>query len=367
MVLTGIQGTDLGLPCTMCATKAFGDRGSSLLMSVVILVAQFGWFGVQTATCATAFNTLLQYWNVSMPFWLSCIIWGGVMLFTAVYGFKFMKMLNYIAVPALVALCLYGMFYAINTKGFSTLTSYVPENTMPMSSAISIVIGLFAVGTVINADYSRYAKSRMDTAKATVLGVLPAAVLMIFIGAVMALAAGNYDITAVFASLGMPIISMLVLILATWTTNTGNAYTAGLAAMKVFNFKDELRPKVTLVCGVIGTIVAIAGLATVLESFITVLSSLVPPIAGIMIADYWIIGKGKPENWYPVKGINWIGILSWAAGSVVALFFSFFSPALDGIIVCLISYLILNSVLSKTVLAGEGKVNIGDILKEEAM
>ncbi len=86
-----------------------------------------------------------------------------------------------------------------------------------------------------------------------------------------------------------------------------------------------------------------------------------------MIADYWIIGKGKPENWYPVKGINWIGILSWAAGSVVALFFSFFSPALDGIIVCLISYLILNSVLSKTVLAGEGKVNIGDILKEEAM
>ncbi len=239
MVLTGIQGTDLGLPCTMCATKAFGDRGSSLLMSVVILVAQFGWFGVQTATCATAFNTLLQYWNVSMPFWLSCIIWGGVMLFTAVYGFKFMKMLNYIAVPALVALCLYGMFYAINTKGFSTLTSYVPENTMPMSSAISIVIGLFAVGTVINADYSRYAKSRMDTAKATVLGVLPAAVLMIFIGAVMALAAGNYDITAVFASLGMPIISMLVLILATWTTNTGNAYTAGLAAMKVFNLRTN--------------------------------------------------------------------------------------------------------------------------------
>ncbi|MCK9217773.1 MAG: hypothetical protein M0P77_07650, partial [Firmicutes bacterium] len=73
----------------------------------------------------------------------------------------------------------------------------------------------------------------------------------------------------------------------------------------------------------------------------------VPPIAGIMIADYWIIGKGKPENWYPVKGINWIGILSWAAGSIVALFFSFFSPALDGIIVCLISYLILILHLAK--------------------
>ena len=362
MVLTGIQGTDLGLPCTMCATKAFGDKGSSFLMSVVILIAQLGWFGVQTAACATAFNTLLMYWNISFPFWLSCIIWGGVMLFTAVYGFKFMKVLNYIAVPALFILCSYGTIYAISTKGFANLLAYAPETAMPLSSAVSIVIGLFAVGTVINADYSRYAKNRRDTVLATVLGVLPAAVFMIFIGAVMALAAGNYDITAVFASLGMPIISMLVLILATWTTNTGNAYTAGLAAIKVFSFRDELRPKVTLICGALGTLVAIAGLATVLESFISVLSSLVPPIAGIIIADYWIIGKGDPNNWYPVKGINWIGILSWAAGSIVALFFSFVSPALDGIIVCLISYLVLNSLFSKTSLAGGGIMDINEIL-----
>jgi cytosine permease len=292
------------------------------------------------------------------------------MLFTAVYGFKFMKILNYIAVPALVILCCYGAIYAINTKGFNNLASYVPEASMPLSSAISIVIGLFAVGTVINADYSRYAKSRIDTAKATVFGVLPAAVLMIVIGAVMALSAGNYDITAVFASLGMPVISMLVLILATWTTNTGNAYTAGLAAMKVFSFKDEIRPTVTLICGAIGTFVAIAGLATVLQSFISILSSLVPPIAGIMIADYWILGKGKPENWYPVKGINWVGIISWAAGSIIALFFSFFSPALDGILVCLVAYLILNSLFGKTSLAGEGRVNVDEMLnhiKEEAI
>ncbi|MDD3704456.1 MAG: cytosine permease [Clostridiaceae bacterium] len=370
MVLTGIQGTDLGLPCTMCATKAFGDRGSSFLMSVVILIAQLGWFGVQTATCAAAFNTLLMYWSIPFPFWLSCVIWGGVMLFTAVYGFKFMKILNYIAVPALVVLCCYGAIYAINTKGFSNLIAFLPETAMPLSTAVSIVIGLFAVGTVINADFSRYAKSRVDTAKATVLGVLPAAVLMIFIGAVMAMAAGNYDITVVFASLGMPVISMLVLILATWTTNTGNAYTAGLAAMKVFSFKDELRPIVTLVCGAAGTIVAIAGLAAVLQSFISILSSLVPPIAGIMIADYWIIGKGNPENWYPVKGINWIGILSWAAGSVVALFFSFFSPALDGILTCLVAYLILNSLFGKTSLAGGGRIDVGEminLIKEEAI
>lgn len=360
MCLGGIQGTDLGLPSSMCATKAFGDRGSSFVTSLVVFIAQMGWFGVQTATCASAFNTLMGYWGVTFPFWLSCIIWGAVMLFTAVYGFKFMKILNYIAVPALVIICLYGMINAASNVGWATITSHQPETPMAMSAAVSLVIGLFAVGTVINSDYSRYAKGRGSTILATVLGVLPAAVLMFMVGAVMALSAGTYDITQVFASMGLPVLSMLVLILATWTTNTGNAYTAGLAAMKVFSLKDEKRPVITMICGAIGTLIAILGLANVLEGFISVLGSMVPPVAGVMIADYWIIGKGKPENWHPVKGFNWCGIIAWVLGSVVALFLSFFSPALDGIIVCAVAYVILYKLAGHTKLGGQGVLSIED-------
>ena len=33
MIMVGMQGTDLGLPSSMCGTKAFGDRGSSYLLS----------------------------------------------------------------------------------------------------------------------------------------------------------------------------------------------------------------------------------------------------------------------------------------------------------------------------------------------
>lgn len=358
MALTGMQGTDLGLPSTMCATKAFGDRGSSLLMSVVILLAQLGWFGVQTAACATAFNMLMANFGIDFPFALSCIIWGGVMLVTAVYGFKLMKILNYIAVPALIVMCLYGTYRAITVSGMDTLFAHQPTTPMSISSAISITIGLFAVGTVINSDYSRYAKNRGDTIKATLIGVLPAAVLMIMIGAIMAIAAGNYDITSVFASMGLPLVSMLVLILATWTTNTGNAYTSGLAAMKMLGLSDDKRPVVTLVCGIVGTLVAIAGLAESLQSFITILSSLVPPIAGVMIADYWVIGKGKKENWYTVKGFNWVGIIGWALGACIALFFSFYSPALDGIIISFISYLVLYQLLKNTALIGGKKIDV---------
>ena len=145
MIMVGMQGTDLGLPSSMCGTKAFGDRGSSYLLSVSIFIGQMGWFGIQTATCATAFVTLMGYWHIAFPFWLSCLIWGTVMLITAVYGFKLMKWLNYLAVPALIAMCLYGMIHAITTTGWDNIVAVKPEpgSAMGLAPAVSLVIGLF--------------------------------------------------------------------------------------------------------------------------------------------------------------------------------------------------------------------------------
>jgi cytosine permease len=359
-----MQSTDLGLPSTMIATRAFGDKGSSFINSLVVFIAQMGWFGVQTATCAAAFSGLMAFVGVEkFPLWAGCIIWGIIMLVTAVYGFKYMKILNYIAVPALLIMCLYGIIYTINTHSWAAIAGFVPppESTIPMSVAISTVIGLFAVGTVINGDFTRYAKNRGATILATVCGVVPAAVFMIFAGAVLARGAGQYDVALVFAELGVPVIGMLVLILATWTTNTSNAYTAGLAAMKVFNLKDSKRPVVTMLCGVAGIVIAIAGLATVLTTFITLLGSFVPPVAGVVLADYWIIRRGKPENWSPVKGVNFCGVFAWALGGVIAQFFSFYSPALDGIIVSIVAYIVLYLIAGKTKFAGQGDITVEEI------
>ena len=116
-----------------------------------------------------------------------------------------------------------------------------------------------------------------------------------------------------------PIVAMLVLILATWTTNTGNAYMSGLAACKMFSIKDSKRPLVTMICGVLGVIMAIAGLADFLNTYISILGAVVPPIMGVVICDYWVICKAKKENWSPVRGINWIGIIAWVIGGGFAL------------------------------------------------
>lgn len=59
MILGGIVGSDTGLNSTMCSTHAFGMTGANFTMALVIFICEVGWFGVQTATCALAFNTLM--------------------------------------------------------------------------------------------------------------------------------------------------------------------------------------------------------------------------------------------------------------------------------------------------------------------
>ena len=325
MILGGIVGSDTGLNATMCSTRAFGMTGANFTMALVIFICEAGWFAVQTATCAVAFNTLMLHLGVEFPFWLSCVVWGVVMFITAVYGVKWMAVLNYIAVPLLVLLCAYGGIHSINTAGWGNIASAV--------------------------------------VKATLIGVMPAALLMILVGAIMSIGTGNYDVAAMFAGLGLPIVAMLVLILATWTTNTGNAYMSGLAACKMFSIKDSKRPLVTMICGVLGVIMAIAGLADFLNTYISILGAVVPPIMGVVICDYWVICKAKKENWSPVRGINWIGIIAWVIGGGFALLetlgvVTVFSSALDGVIIAFVAYWILYSLLKNTKLAGSGDMTI---------
>lgn len=363
MILGGIVGSDTGLNSTMCSTHAFGMTGANFTMALVIFICEVGWFGVQTATCALAFNTLMLQLGVSFPFWLSCVIWGVVMFITAVYGVKWMAVLNYIAVPLLVILCAYGGIYAIDTAGWGTISSAVSENLMPLSAAVSTVIGLFALGATCNSDYTRYCKTRSDVVKATAIGVMPAALLMIMVGAIIAIGTGNFDVTSMFAGLGLPIVAMLVLILATWTTNTGNAYMSGLAVCKMFSVKDSKRPLATFICGALGIVCAVAGLADFLNTYISIIGAVVPPIMGVVICDYYVICKGKKENWAPVRGINWIGILAWILGGGFALLetlgvVSVFSSALYGVILSFVAYWILHSLLKNTKLAGSGEMTI---------
>ena len=151
-----------------------------------------------------------------------------------------LKYLNYVAVPALILVMVYGIIVAFTkNNGLAVLSQYQPPAPMPLVSGVSLAVATFALGGVISGDYSRFAKSRKDVIKSSLLGVLPTGLVMITIGAILSIVAGQYDISAVLVAVGVPVFGLIALVLATWTTNVINAYSGGIAVANFFGASEK--------------------------------------------------------------------------------------------------------------------------------
>ena len=127
MCLMGIQSSDLGLPATVAISRAYGKRGSSFLVSLVIAVCMIGWFAAQTSLCASSFcNIMSGYFHVNFPLWLSVIIWGCLMFITSVYGVKLIEFLNKVSVPALFVMLIWGVISCLMKGAAATVLAYEP-------------------------------------------------------------------------------------------------------------------------------------------------------------------------------------------------------------------------------------------------
>lgn len=365
MIMIGMQACDTGLPVAVMASGALGTKGSRYIISIILAIACIGWFGIQSATCGSAFASMIaamrggEASSTSIMIW--SIVWGVIMLLTACSGFKGLKWLNYIAVPMLLAVCLYGLIAGITkNNGGEAIANYAPAVSSGLVFGISMVVASFALGGVISADYCRFAKNRGDVVKSSLVGVIPAGLFMLMTGALMSIVTGQYDISAILSSLGVPFLGLLALVLATWTTNVTNAYSGGLALSNLLGV-DEGKFKITTgIAGACGTLLAALGLLNAFQGFLSLMSGLIPSLAGVIIAEYWIVDKGNKDNFAIKEGFSAIGIISYLIGAVVAcitggtfanfpklveavpcLNVPFFVGPVNGIVVSLIVYVIL--------------------------
>jgi len=182
----------------------------------------------------------------------------------------------------------------------------------------------------------------------------------------MSIITGQYDISAILASLGVPVLGLIALVLATWTTNVTNAYSGGLALSNLLGF-DESKFKITTgIAGAVGTLLAAFGLLNAFQGFLSLMSALIPPLAGVIIADYWIIGKGKKENVQTKAGVSAAGLIAFLVGALFAcitggtfasfpglveampfLNTPFFVGPVNGIVLSLVLYAVLAKVMPK--------------------
>lgn len=352
MVATGMIGCDLGIAsCTTCEA-GFGKSGARFIVSIIFAVNMIGWFGIQNGVCGEAFSNAVQAMTgVSIPVVVSNTIWGIIMLLTAVFGVSALEKLDKISIPLLMLIMLYGIFLAVKSYGTGSLHTETVQ-TMSFMGGVALSFNFTAVGTITAADYTRFQKSRKDTVKSVFYGVFPMGVITLVMGIVLTKMSGQYDISMVLIDVGLPLLGIAALVISTWTTNSTNAYSAGLNIVMALKLKDNRRREATLISGIIGIILCDVGILGHIEGVLSMLSYVVCPVGGVILADYWIVGKGKKENFRPKDGVNWAGVISWAAGAVIAYLIKIeFTGILAGGVV----YLIVEKLIPSSSRSGAGK------------
>ena len=363
MCYMGMQACDTGLPTAVMASGALGEKAAKYIISTILAISCIGWFGIQAAVCGSSFSGMIaSMTGLNIPVWLSSVVWGIIMLVTACFRFKGLEWLNKIAVPLLGIVLAYSLIYNLVSGNSVALVGYTPSAPIGFVGGISLTVGSFVVAAAISGDYCRFAKSRKDVVKSSILGVLPAGLVVLMLGAILAICTGSYDISVFLSTAGVPLIGLIALVLATWTTNVSNAYSGGLS-LSVLLGQDEKKSQITTaIAGVIGTVLATVGILNYIQGFLSFLSAIVPPLMGVLIADYWIIGKGKIENFELREGFHAPGVISFIAGALVAcitggtfasipwlafLNLPFFVGPINGIVVSLIVYMVLAKIKTK--------------------
>lgn len=334
----GYIGASTGLSTHLLARYSFGSKGS-WLPSLLLGGTQIGWFGVGVAMFAIPVqkatgidtNTLI-------------VISGLLMTVTVYFGISALMVLSMIAVPAIAVLGGYSVFTAVDSiGGIAELQKIQPEEPMDFSIALAMVVGSFISAGTLTADFVRFGKKPMGAVAITMIAFFIGNSLMFIFGAAGAAVTGQSDISEVMIAQGLLIPAIIVLGLNIWTTNDNALYASGLGFSNITGLPSKY---ISMLNGLIGTVCAL-WLYNNFVGWLTFLSIAIPPIGGVIIADFFMNRKRYMdfEN-AKFKTINWAGIIAVAIGVAAGNFLPGVVPV-NAVFGGALSYLVLNPLLNK--------------------
>ena len=337
----GWIGAESGLSLDMLARRSFGTKGS-WLPSAMISFTQIGWFGVGLAMFAIPVAKQLMGLEVtpdSMPWqgYLLVVIAGILMTASAYFGIKSLTIISYIAVPAVAILGTVAMIMAVK-RGDVGLIEQFSRGTKDLGiiAGAGLVVGSFVSGGTATPNFTRFAKSGKAGLITTVIAFFIGNSLMFLFGAGSSIYAGGNDIFDVMLNLNLFYVAVLVLGLNIWTTNDNALYTGGLGLSNIFGLSKKT---MVLISGVIGTIAAV-WLYWNFCGWLNVLNCTLPPVGIILIISYFTNRKAYLEDKVPEKVVNWWAVAGVVLGAVVANLVKWGFPAINGMAVAAVCYLV---------------------------
>lgn len=349
--LVSVIAYKTGLTFALLTRYSFGQEGSRIA-SLFVPIVNLGWYTIQAALyghfIAQVFN--LSYTGEIIAMMLSAVIMG----IFAVLGIKSLAVFGYIAIPSIVFLSLGTAARSVQTiGGWQELFNYVPLQPIDLLSGITIVIGTWILSTATCiADIMRYGKSKKDVITASTIGLLGGNTLMISCGAIAGVAMNDGDLINVLLSFGLVFPSLLLLTTNIFTTNGANLYSTSLNLANSFKLNRNI---------MLAVLIAISALATMTQPykidslfvFLSTLGIIVPPLCGIILADFYLVHHGKyiDYNKATFKKWNLVPWITWAVALVCVKFIPFGLASLNGIVIGALLYAVITYIVKPNVVS----------------
>lgn len=363
--LMGIIGAREGMSVTMLARHAFGRAGSGLI-SAIVAISLTGWYAYQCGFFgSTIYAMFPEAGLITNP--IAAGIWGGLlMMITAYFGAKGLAALSNFAAPLIFLMALLGAGLATRNAGgidslFKLSEAVAERGNLSLNTAIVAVVGAFATGGIIQPDVTRYSKTAKQSLLAAVVGFMVVQFAVILAGYIICLGSGNNDVApALLITLGSW--SLLILIFAQWTTNHSNLYSTSLALCAIFPNLNKKRAVV--VVGLFAVAIGATGIVNHFVVFLSILGVFVPPVGGIIIADYFVCKKCKYSFGAGTRYgfLSLPALISWIVACIVGFTLKTGIACINSMVGAFVIYLILDSIFHKN----PDKKYVGGFCKENA-
>jgi len=328
LTLNAYPGTRYGIPCPVVLRASFGIVGSNVPALIRAIVA-CGWFGVQTLFGGIAIHLML---SAMFDGWAALGGIGEVLGFfifwianvtVVIRGSESIKHLETMAAPLLLIVAIGLVVWALPKVSISEVLATPasrPEGA-PVASyfmaALTAMVGFWATLSLNIPDFSRFAKSQRSQIAGQIIGLPLTMFLFSGLGVLLTSASlglvgetisDPINLIGRIDSPGWVVLAMLMIILATISTNTAANVVSPTNSFQNIAPKYIDESKGVLLTGFIGIslmswelakklgwLESDVSLESLYSNWLLGYSSLLGPIAGIMIVDYFLVKRQHYE------------------------------------------------------------------------
>lgn len=314
-IATGYVGMKARLPTAVLARTTFGEGGAKILAAVLIITL-LGWFGLQTEMLARALVGLLKsQFGIDAPLFPVTIACGALISTTGIIGFRALGKLAYLAVPFLLVVITVPLWIAFGQYDVAArLAATPPGDHYDFAMVVSIITGGHMTAIATTPDVARFLRTRRDVVLGPFVSLGVALPFLLLLSSSLSAIYGTGDLVGIMILAGLAAPALVILILATWTSNDKNLYESALSLSALL--PSQPRWLLTAAAAVIGVGFASFGVFDHFIGYLVALGLVIAPVAGVYTVDYFLTPSRYAAGAETVAGLRPLPFACWAAGTI---------------------------------------------------